>query len=555
MSVFVGSGTNIKSDRTGFAVSTTNPGSAAEGDSYFNQTSNALNVHDGSDWNTVGGAGANFKAVASGTLSDGSTVVVNSDGTVGVVTQTRVAPSAGVAVTFSTSSATNYISATYDSTNGKIVVAYQDNQSNQYGHGTAVVGTISGNSITFGTPVIFQAANGPGLGPPETHIVSAYDSTNDKVVIAWSSGASSYHGKAIVGTVSGTSITFGSAVTFYNNNTHPYSVVYDSQHQKIVIVYEEVRAPSNSYVYYGTAIVGNVSGSGAQATISFGAKNTFKSDRTDTITATYDSTNQKVVIAYRDFNDNFNGKLIVGSVSSNAISFPGTETTFYNGDGNTGWPSYTSATYDSTNQKVVLAFQDNINSHGKVIVGTVSGNSISLGSTVTFNNAGTYHISAVYDSSNSKVVLAYRDGSNSNNGTAIVGTVVGTGITFGISGTFKTGTTDYISATYDSTNQKVVVAYEDSSNSDIGTASVITSLGSDSTNLTSSNFVGFSDGAYTNGQTATVQIAGSVDDAQVGLTTGQKYFVQNDGTLSTSAGNPSVEAGTAVSASKIIIKG
>ena len=555
MSVFVGSGTNIKSDRTGFAVSTTNPGSAAEGDSYFNQTSNALNVHDGSDWNTVGGAGANFKAVASGTLSDGSTVVVNSDGTVGVVTQTRVAPSAGVAVTFSTSSATQYISAIYDSTNGKVVVAYEDDRSNQYGHGTAVVGTVSGSSITFGTPVIFETAPGPGQGPGVTHVVAAYDSTNDKVVIAWSSGASSYHGKAIVGTVSGTSITFGSAVTFYNNHTYPHSVVYDSHHQKIVIVYEEVRAPDSSYVYYGTAIVGSVSGSGSNATISFGAKNTFKSDRTDSITATYDSANQKVVIAYRDFNDNYSGKLIVGSVSSNAISFPGTETTFYNGDGNTGWPSYTSATYDSTNQKVVLAFENNANSHGEVIVGTVSGNSISLGSTVTFNNGGTYYISAAYDSSNSKVVIAYRDGSNSNKGTAIVGTVVGTGITFGISGVFKTGTTDFISATYDSTNQKVVLAYEDSSNSDIGTASVITSLGSDSTNLTSSNFVGFSDGAYTNGQTATVQIAGSVDDAQVGLTTGQKYFVQNDGTLSTSAGNPSVEAGTAVSASKIIIKG
>ena len=93
MSVFVGSGTNIKSDRTGFAVSTTNPGSAAEGDSYFNQTSNALNVHDGSDWNTVGGAGANFKAVASGTLSDGSTVVINTDGTVSVVDSTNLTSS------------------------------------------------------------------------------------------------------------------------------------------------------------------------------------------------------------------------------------------------------------------------------------------------------------------------------------------------------------------------------------------------------------------------------------------------------------------------------
>ena len=68
-----------------------------------------------------------------------------------------------------------------------------------------------------------------------------------------------------------------------------------------------------------------------------------------------------------------------------------------------------------------------------------------------------------------------------------------------------------------------------------------------SNNLTSENFIGISDGIlFTNGQTATIQLIGSVDDAQSGLTPGQKYYVQNDGTLSETADTPSVFAGTSL---------
>ena len=35
--------------------------------------------------------------------------------------------------------------------------------------------------------------------------------------------------------------------------------------------------------------------------------------------------------------------------------------------------------------------------------------------------------------------------------------------------------------------------------------------------------------SYTNGQTATIQLIGSVDDAQSGLTINQKYFLQEMG--------------------------
>ena len=81
-----------------------------------------------------------------------------------------------------------------------------------------------------------------------------------------------------------------------------------------------------------------------------------------------------------------------------------------------------------------------------------------------------------------------------------------------------------------------------------------TTIASLSTNLTAENFIGISDGAYSNGQTATVQLIGSVDDAQSSLTPGQKYYVQNDGTLSTTADSPSVLAGTAIASTKLLIK-
>jgi hypothetical protein len=42
---------------------------------------------------------------------------------------------------------------------------------------------------------------------------------------------------------------------------------------------------------------------------------------------------------------------------------------------------------------------------------------------------------------------------------------------------------------------------------------------------------------------------------QVTLTAGQSYYVQTDGTISTTAGSPSVFAGTAVSSTKLIVKG
>ena len=76
-----------------------------------------------------------------------------------------------------------------------------------------------------------------------------------------------------------------------------------------------------------------------------------------------------------------------------------------------------------------------------------------------------------------------------------------------------------------------------------------------STNLTATNYIGISDAIYSDTATATIQTVGSVDDAQSSLTAGTAYYVQRDGTLATTADTISVLAGTALSATKLIIKG
>jgi hypothetical protein len=73
------------------------------------------------------------------------------------------------------------------------------------------------------------------------------------------------------------------------------------------------------------------------------------------------------------------------------------------------------------------------------------------------------------------------------------------------------------------------------------------------TNMTSSNFIGFSYGDYTNGQTAIVKTVGSIIVGLSGLVTGSHYYVTETGDLSTTPGNPTVSAGTAISTTILLM--
>ena len=152
---------------------------------------------DGSNLTGIEAGSTNF--VASGNIANGATVVINSDGTVSTIAGSgSVNPTAGTPVVFENSATggeLQSISATFDSNANKVVVAYRDDGDSD--KGKAVVGTVSGTSISFGTPVVFNNAQ-------TSYIKAIFDSNSNKIVIVYTDVGNSYRGTAIVGTVSGT---------------------------------------------------------------------------------------------------------------------------------------------------------------------------------------------------------------------------------------------------------------------------------------------------------------------------------------------------------------
>ena len=356
-------------------------------------------------------AGAGAKSadfVASGTLGSGVTVALKADGTVSVVDATSGGPIVGTKSVFENANSFE-MKATYDTANDKVVIAYLDGGNNNYG--TAVVGAVSGSNISFGSPTVFSSAYSPYASP-------VYDTANNKVVIGYRDDGDSGYYRAIVGTVSGTSISFGSSVRF---DTAVSSTImggtYDSANQKVVFAYQDFYNSQK-----GKAIVGTVSGT----SISFGASVFFFSgtDGVDNIDATYDSSNEKVIIVYTRLATR--GKAKVGTVSGTSISF-GPEAEYVNGQ-----PYYNKVSYNTSENKCVICYQDaNASNYGKAVVATVSGTSISFGTTTIFRSASVTWVTQTYDPVSNTAVIGWRDVSDSNYGKVISGTISGTYWVFG----------------------------------------------------------------------------------------------------------------------------
>ena len=434
----------------------------------------------------VGVADSAISASAAGSIIvQGGTVTGVSSGT---------GLSAGSLVAFETSGSPSAESGVaFDANAGKMVIAYA------YGlNGYAIVGTVSGTSASYGTAVIFQAS------AAVYDVNATYDANAQKVVVIYSDGSNSGYPTAIVGTVSGTSISFGTKIAFLSSSTagDPMSIDYDANAQKVVIGFRDT---SNSN--YGTGIVGTVSGT----SISFGTKTAFNSSATLVQSVVYDSNAQKVAIGYRDAGNSSYGTAVVGTVSGTSISF-GSAQVFLSAQ-----TDQMGGCFDSTNNKVVFCYRDTGNSnYGTAIVGTISGTSISFGSSAVYNNGGsTSYNNASYDAGAGKVIISYAQG----NAATIAGTVSGTSISFDTAVVLDAGGgMSEVGQAYDSTNAKTLIAFQSAGNSYHGYSATVT---------------------Y----------------GDIPLTTGTKYYVTTSGGFSSSADTPSVNAGLAISTTSLLLNG
>ena len=71
---------------------------------------------------------------------------------------------------------------------------------------------------------------------------------------------------------------------------------------------------------------------------------------------------------------------------------------------------------------------------------------------------------------------------------------------------------------------------------------------------TNDSYIGISQGAYTNGQTASIKVIGAIDTNQSGLTPNELCYINDSGTI-VSSSTSGVIAGRALSATTVLIKG
>jgi len=476
----------------------------------------------------AGNSARKVQAVASGALASGDTVVVNSDGTVSVVNQTSISFNAGTSVTHQ-SSQVDRSAAAYDVASGKVVVIYRLSSGSSYG----VVGTVSGTSISFGSSTHLYDRS-------HSEIDISYDSTNSKVIVTYKDDYFYKYGAAVVGTVSGTSISFGTRTYFHSGWTNTPRSAFDSTNGKVVILFHRYDpSPTGN-----KAVLGTVSGTSIS----------FESYVTNSL-FTGDSSNLSFIPEQGCF-------LAAGSgdqagtitVSGTSLSF-GTAVTYANVPSSNMPPVVTL----SGTSKAMIVYEDADNSNILTAkVATVNGTSVTLGSATVLdsNAAGNTALSAVYDEQAQAVMVVYTDYVNSVWGTyTLTASVSGDTITANSPNALN-ATEEYrmIFPVYDTANSKAVVTFFSVPDGRKGKAQVVTNA-ANPTNLTSENYIGIASNGYADTQAATINAKGFVDDNQSGLTPGQSYYVQTDGTLGTTAGDPSVFAGTAVSANKLIVKG
>ena len=551
------------------------------------------------------GSGANLTSlkaeptldiVASGAIGAGKAVVIRSDGKAGIVT--GVTESFGDLQKFAeTGDANGTQSVAWDPTNNRVVVAYRD--ADDSGKGKARVGTVTGQTISWGTAVDFN-------GGDTRHIHLLYHTNTQKIVVSYQDAGNSDYPTAKIGTVSGTSISFGSGATATSSSSNYNALVDVVGTDKFVLFYY------NGGASKGRSAVGTISGS----SISFGSEVEFCGSICQSIGATFDTLNNIVVLFYAKFASGYKAYTIAGTVSGTSITY-GTETQIGESGDTIEYNSDYQINYDSNTNRIIYCWSNypeagtSVNQIGTrnqyvqlgVVVPRTGSNPtpvIKFSAPQKTTPSGYTDVAAlakaVWSTTKKELYITYRNSGNMSNFFQKASIITGTNLdTYGPSTTGVGATwfadnnqmafsprigfanTSPVGGNYggfdlaiDDSGKKVFVAmyykYNENSDSESAKSGSVVVYNMQDTNLTTGNLLGFSKASYTDGQTATIKLDGAVDINQVGLTSATKQYLKPDASLTNDPIGDGlfydnaqrkyvpVSAGIALSATNLIIK-
>ncbi|NIB44809.1 hypothetical protein HBA55_34835 [Pseudomaricurvus alkylphenolicus] len=219
----------------------------------------------------------------------------NGKGIVGTVDTGDDSISFGSATTFTTGVASD-IACEYDSVNKAHLVAWNENATT----GDSKVATISGTSVSFGA---LQTFNGTGS---TKDICLSFNSFVGKFLVAYRDEAETDEGRSMVGTISGTSASYGSEYTFANGINQFFSSAFSTVDNVHVITYKE--NTSSDLKAIAMTINGTSVNAGAAIVVDSGGGNSAAID--------YDPIADKFLVVYRDQNNSGYGTAVLLSLSA-----------------------------------------------------------------------------------------------------------------------------------------------------------------------------------------------------------------------------------------------
>ena len=466
---------------------------------------------DGTDLSFVAASGGGEQTfTATGAISAGDLVGLNANGTISVSEaelQASVAQGSG---------ASSFQALVYDTANDKVLLFFKGTNLYLYGR----VGTVANGQISFGT------AATTGVGADDIH--AAYDVNSGKTVVTYTQKHGNNYPYAVVVTVSGTDLSFGTPVAMKSSAQYNTIVEYDSNAQKVLCIYNQ----SNGKVY---GRVGTVSGT----SISFGAE-----AQVSTLNATidgtalsFDSTANKFVLSMIGYGAGV-PTLRVLTISGTSVSGG----TAVNGNGLSNGSYRPELTYIPSINRTVL-IQGYAGSYAYYYILTVSGTDITVPSGIRFDETlgvgpGQIYVAVAGD----KMYMQYPETAGTHN-TLLQIDVSTTQITFApLTEKIQWGSgssSGYPAAVYDPDTGSLV-------NADGTNVRVL--------NTTAPSFVGIAAENISNGATGKVTVAGGINTSVSGLTAGKEYgLISSSATLSEIGVDGVGAVGVALSSSSIYL--
>ena len=456
--------------------------------------------------------------VASGkTVATGEVVALKTDGTIWPASGNAL----GYSRVFESEDSSNDIAAVA-LTNDTFVIAYDDNANPD--HGEAILGTVTDGVLDLRTKTGFSSA------PIEQ--INIIRLSDTQFVIAYRKlDAPTYRGKAIVGTLTSGSLSFGPPAIFSTGVLKVLRAAPLSPTSFVVAYRDDANGD------LGTAAVGIVTGD----TIAFGNEYPYMGAAWDLLSLAALSTS-KFMVCFADPDNS--GRLTgrVGSITGNAIAY-GSEHVFTLAG---------AATHSATAlspSKVVVAYTNDDGS--QVVVATVAGSALSSGAPAAFTHykCRSYLLARL---SSSSFLLAYSappPGYTAPlNGYLVGGAVSGSSVAYGSTVLFCPnwgGVSDGGPPIVALGGKQGALIYNNPSDDNHGTITLFGDLENEN-----SVALGIASESGSAGQQVNV-ILGGISDKHTNLATGQIHHANPDGTITTE--QTPVPIGLALSPTQLLL--